>query len=222
MPQPQFVPYNPPALSAPEMLKRAHAFRDDLAARRSVRHFSPRPVPRDLVAAAIATANSAPSGANRQPWTFVAVSDKTVKRQIREAAEVEERENYEGGRMPPEWIEALAPLGTDWHKEFLEEAPWLVVVFAEQHLPVDGGVRKNYYVSESVGIACGFFVAALHHMGLATLTHTPSPMGFLSKVLKRPAHEKPYILFPVGFPAKACTVPDIPKKSAGEVTVWIP
>jgi len=222
MNEPRFVPYRPPEIPAPEMLRRAREFCDHLGSRRSVRHFSPRPVTRELVEAAIATANTAPSGANRQPWTFVAVGDRALKREIREAAEVEERENYEGGRMPPEWIEALAPLGTGWHKEFLEEAPWLVVVFAEQHRPVETGIRKNYYVAESVGIACGFFIAALHHMGLATLTHTPSPMGFLSKALQRPSHEKPYILFPVGFPAADCSVPDIPKKPAEEVTVWIP
>lgn len=222
MSEPRFIPYRPPSFPAEEMLRRARDFRDELASRRSVRHFSPKPVPRDLVEIAIATAHSAPSGANRQPWTFVAVGDATLKREIREAAEAEERENYDGGRMPPDWREALEPLGTDWHKEFLEEAPWLVVVFAELHRPVEGGIRKNYYVSESVGIACGFFIAALHHMGLATLTHTPSPMGFLSKALKRPAHEKPYILFPVGYPAENCAVPDVLKKPAAEVTVWIP
>ncbi|MEK7466446.1 MAG: nitroreductase family protein [Planctomycetota bacterium] len=222
MSDPRFVPYRTPAIPAPEMLRRATEFHDESGTRRSVRHFSQLPVPRELIEIAIATANSAPSGANRQPWTFVAVGNPEVKRQIREAAEVEERENYEGGRMPPDWLEALAPLGTGWHKEFLEEAPWLVVVFAELHKPFEGGIRKNYYVSESVGIACGLFIAAVHHMGLATLTHTPSPMGFLSKTLGRPSHEKPYILFPVGFPAENCTVPDIPKKAAEEVTVWIP
>lgn len=222
MSEPRFVAYDVPTLPPVEALRRGREFCDELASRRSVRHFSPEPVPRELIEIAIATANSAPSGANRQPWTFVAVGNGATKRAIREAAEAEERENYEGGRMPAEWKEALAPLGTDWHKEFLEEAPWLVVVFAEQHRPVEGGIRKNYYVSESVGIACGFFIAALHRMGLATLTHTPSPMGFLSKVLKRPAHEKPYILFPVGYPAPGCTVPDVPKKTAAEVTEWIP
>lgn len=220
--EPRFVPCTVPRVEPAEALRLGRALRDELSLRRSVRHFSAEPVPRELVEVAIATANSAPSGANRQPWTFVAVADRATKRAIREAAEAEERENYEGARMPAEWREALAPLGTDWHKEFLEEAPWLVVVFAEQHRPVEGGIRKNYYVSESVGIACGLFIAALHHMGLATLTHTPSPMGFLSKVLKRPPHEKPYILFPVGYPSKDCAVPDIPKKSAAEVTVWIP
>jgi nitroreductase len=222
MSEPRFVAYDTPRIESLEALRRGRAFRDELSARRSVRHFSPEPVPREFLEIAIATANSAPSGANRQPWTFVAVGDTATKRAIREAAEAEERENYEGGRLPADWREALAPLGTDWHKEFLEEAPWLVAVFAEQHRPVEGGIRKNYYVSESVGIACGFFIAALHHMGLATLTHTPSPMGFLSKALKRPAHEKPYILFPVGYPAEGCTVPDIPKKPAAEVTVWLP
>lgn len=211
-----------PRLDPAGAVRRGREFRDDLARRRSIRHFSADPVPRELVELAIATANSAPSGANRQPWTFVAVSDAATKRAIREAAEAEERENYEGGRMPPDWREALAPLGTGWRKEFLEVAPWLVVVFAEQHRPAGGGIRKNYYVAESVGIACGFLIAALHRMGLATLTHTPSPMGFLSKLLKRPAWEKPYILFPVGYPAPGCTVPDIARKPAAEVTVWVP
>jgi nitroreductase len=218
---PRFVPYLPPAVAPDEAPGRGRGFRDALSTRRSVRHFSDAPVPRELIELAIDAANSAPSGANRQPWTFVAVSNAATKRAIREAAEVEERENYEGGRLPPEWREALEPLGTDWHKEFLEIAPWLVVVFAEQRGPPEQGSRKNYYVSESVGIACGFFIAALHQMGLATLTHTPSPMGFLSRLLQRPPHEKPYILFPVGYPAPGCVVPDIRKKPAAEVTVWV-
>jgi nitroreductase len=219
MSEPPTVPYDAPRIPVEETLRRARAFRDSLLARRSVREFSPDPVPREAIEAAIATANGAPSGANRQPWFFVAVSDPDVKRRIRIAAEVEEKQNYEGGRMPPEWLAALAPLGTDWRKPFLETAPWLVVVFAEQRGP---GGRHNYYVSESVGIACGFFIAALHRMGLATLTHTPSPMGFLSKVLERPPNEKPYILFPVGYPAADCRVPDVPKKSPADVTRWLP
>lgn len=205
------------------MLRRAREFQEEMARRRSVRFFSPDPVPRELIELALRTAASAPSGANRQPWRFVAVSDPEIKRRIRIAAEAEERESYEGGRMPPEWLEALLPLGTDWRKPFLEAVPWIVVVFAERHgTNADGTVRKNYYVSESVGIACGLFIAALHRMGLATLTHTPSPMGFLSSILGRPPNEAPYILFPVGYPAANATVPDIPRKPLEELAVWNP
>lgn len=216
------VPYQIPRLSPAEQVARGQAFHDGLQTRRSVRFFSPEPVPRELIELAIATASSAPSGAHRQPWTFVVVSDPERKRQIREAAEAEEYQSYEGGRMPEEWLEALAPLGTDWRKPYLETVPWIVVVFEQLHsvLP-DGTPRKHYYTKESVGIACGFFIAALHQMGLATLTHTPSPMGFLSKLLGRPANERPYILFPIGYPADDCTVPDLRRKPLAEVSVWL-
>jgi len=200
----------------------ARAFHALMSTRRSVRHFSADPVPRDLVELAIRTASTAPSGANRQPWRFVAVSDPEVKRRIREAAEREERISYEGGRMPPEWLEALEPLGTGWRKPYLETAPWIVVVFEEVHgWKDDGSPRKNYYVKESVGIACGLFIAALHRMGLATLTHTPSPMGFLREILGRPGNERPYILFPVGYPAPDAEVPDIHRKPLEEVAIWV-
>ena len=190
--------------------------------RRSVRHFSPEPVPREVVELAILTASTAPSGAHRQPWKFVLVGDPEVKRQIRIVAEQEEHENYVGGRLPDDWIEALGPLGTDWHKPFLETAPWLVVVFEERYGLGTAGARvKNYYVKESVGIACGFFISTLHRLGLATLTHTPSPMAFLTKVLDRPRNERPFILFPVGYPADDCLVPDIKRKSLGEVMVSV-
>ena len=171
---------------------------------------------------AIRTASTAPSGAHKQPWRFVVVGDPAIKREIRIAAEAEERKSYVGGRMPPAWLEALAPLGTSWEKPYLEIAPWLVVVFEELYevLP-EGSKRKNYYPKESVGIACGLFIAALHHIGLATLTHTPSPMAFLSRVLKRPANEKPYILFPVGYPAPDAEVPDLRRKCLDEVSVWL-
>jgi nitroreductase len=203
------------------MLERARSFYEELDRRRSVREFSPDPVPRELIETAIRAASTAPSGAHRQPWRFVVVGDPAIKRQIRAAAEDEERESYLGGRMPPEWLEALAPLGTSWEKPFLETVPWLVVVFEEMYqLLPDGSKRKNYYPKESVGIACGFFIAALHHMGLATLTHTPSPMGFLSRILDRPANEKPFILFPVGYPAAGSEVPDLHRKSLEEVSVW--
>lgn len=217
-----FSPYRFERLPEDEMLRRARAFQATLSARRSVRQFSADPVPRELIEIAIATASSAPSGAHRQPWKFVAVSDPAVKREIRVAAEAEERESYEGGRMPAEWLEALAPLGTDWRKPYLETAPWLVVVFEETHgIGASGEHIKNYYVKESVGIACGFFIAALHQMGLATLTHTPSPMAFLSRILGRPKNERPYILFPVGYPADDATVPDLRRKGPDEVSVWV-
>ncbi len=221
MTTPRFTPYRPPRLPARDMLARARAFHDEMNARRSVRHFSSDPVPRELVELAIATASTAPSGANRQPWRFVAVSDAAVKREIRVAAEKEERESYDH-RMPDDWLSALAPLGTTWEKPFLEIAPWIVVVFEERHgVNADGSVRKNYYVKESVGIACGLFIAALHRMGLATLTHTPSPMRFLREILKRPENETPYILFPVGYPAAGCEVPDIARKKLDDVAVWV-
>lgn len=223
LPVPRFVPYRRPRLAEDEMRRRAAAFLELMEARRSVRHFAPDPVPRDLVETAIRTASTAPSGAHRQPWRFVAVDDPEIKRAIRAAAEEEERTNYEGGRFPEEWLEALAPLGTGWEKPHLTEAPWLVVVFEELHgHHPDGRKRKNYYVKESVGIACGLFVAALHNMGLATLTHTPSPMRFLGELLGRPANEKAYIVFPVGYPAPDAEVPDLARKTLDEVAVWNP
>ena len=203
--------------------QRAHlaAFAESMRRRRTVRHFSSDPVPDDLVDQAIAVAGSAPSGANQQPWRFVVVRDAGVKRRIREAAEREEREFY-AHRAPEDWLAALAPLGTDAEKPFLEQASCLIVVFRiDFGLDVApmGGERtvKHYYVTESVGIACGFLLAALQTAGLATLTHTPSPMGFLREILGRPKNEKPYLLIPVGYPAEGCVVPDITKKPLGEV-----
>lgn len=217
-----FVPYAPPRLLPGEMRRKAQAFHDALQGRRSVRFFSADPVPKELIELAIQTASSAPSGAHRQPWKFVAVADPALKAKIRVAAEEEEFQSYEGGRMPPEWLEALAPLGTDWRKPYLETVPWIVVVFEELHgIHADGHARKNYYTKESVGIACGFFIAALHQMGLATLTHTPSPMGFLAELLGRPANERPYMLFPIGYPAADCVVPDLKRKPLSEVSVWL-
>jgi len=191
--------------------------------RRSVRYFTDDPVPREMIELAIQTASTSPSGAHRQPWQFVAVNDPEIQREIRLAAEREEYISYEKGRMPEDWIEALRPLGTGWQKPYLEIVPWLVVVFEENYsFAEDGGKRKNYYVRESVGMACGLFIAALHRMGLCTLTHTPSPMGFLSEILGRPKNEKPYILFPVGYPALDCEVPDIRRKSLDEIATWNP
>lgn len=205
------------------MRARAEAFYQELDTRRSIRHFAAEPVPRELIELAIRTASTAPSGAHRQPWMFVAISDPAIKQRIRIAAEHEEYLSYEGGRMPSDWKDALAPLGTDWHKPFLEVAPWLVVVFEQVHgVEPDGCTRKNYYTKESVGIACGLFIAALHHMGLCTLTHTPSPMGFLSQLLGRPSHERPYILFPIGYPAVDTRVPDLHRKELDEIALWNP
>lgn len=215
------VPYLFEALPEEESLARGRDFFAEMDRRRSVRFFSDRPVPREAIELAIRTASTAPSGAHRQPWTFVGISDPEIKREIRAAAEAEEYESYVGGRMPPEWLEALAPIGTSWEKPFLETAPWLVVVFEELfgRLP-DGTKRKNYYPKESVGIACGLFIAALQRMGLSTLTHTPSPMAFLSRILGRGSHEKPFILFPVGYPAADAMVPDLRRKELDEVAIW--
>ncbi|WP_033287858.1 nitroreductase family protein [Amycolatopsis jejuensis] len=214
-----FVPYAPPRLSAEESLARGQDLYRLLDARRSVRWFSPDPVPLEAIETAVRIANTAPSGAHHQPWTFVATADPGVKRAVREAAEIEERKFYRD-RHAPDWHAALARLETDEHKEFLEVAPWLVVAFAQKSTPLpDGSVRKNYYVNESVGIACGMFITALHTMGLATLTHTPNPMGFLNEVFARPATERPYILFPVGYPAPDCEVPDLERKPLGEALV---
>jgi nitroreductase len=223
-----FIPLEFERLAPGEQLRRAADFEARMKQRRTTRHFSSDPVPFALIETAIRIAARAPSGANQQPWSFVVVSNPEIKRQIREAAEAEEKESYER-RMPDEWLQALAPLGTDWHKEFLEIAPYLIVVFRQDYgLKPDpdpavagAGVRerkvKHYYVQESVGIACGFLIAALHWMGLATLTHTPSPMGFLARILQRPPNEKPYLLLPVGYPAPDAEVPDIPKKPLSDV-----
>ena len=217
-----FLPYRPPRLDEIEMRRRAADFYRLMDRRRSVRYFAPDPVPRELVETAIRTASTAPSGAHRQPWRFVVVGDPGIKREIRLAAEAEERKSYEQ-RMPDEWLEALRPLGVDWHKPFLEIVPWIVVVFEELYgFDEAGGKRKNYYVRESVGIACGLFIAALHQMGLATLTHTPSPMGFLRQILGRPKNERPYILFPIGYPAADAEVPDLRRKTLDEVAIWDP
>lgn len=215
------VPLDFRRLPEDEMVVRAEAFYHDLDRRRSIRDFADRPVPRRLIELAIRTASTAPSGAHKQPWTFVAVRDAEVKRRIREAAEEEERTFYEG-RATDEWLRALEPIGTDWRKPFLETAPWLVVLFAQTTgVGPDGEKEKHYYVQESCGIAAGLFIAALHRMGLATLTHTPSPMGFLNEILDRPKRERPFILFPVGYPADDATVPDLERKPLNEVAVWM-
>jgi RNA polymerase sigma factor (sigma-70 family) len=214
------IPYRPPRLSIGEGLARGRALFEELQHRRSCRFFSDEPVPREAIELAIRCASTAPSGANRQPWRFVAVSSPETKRAIREAAEQVEFQFYNGGRTPPEWREAVAPLGTDWRKPYLETVPWLVVVFAEAYgVRPDGSPRKNYHVRESVGIACGLFVVALQRMGLSTLTHTPCPMGFLGRLLDRPPNEKPFMMFPVGYPAADATVPDLVRKSFDEIAL---
>ncbi|MEM8678141.1 MAG: nitroreductase family protein [Planctomycetota bacterium] len=221
MSEPDFIPYQAPVRPPEEMQRRGEELFAEMEARRSVRDFSDRPVDRALIETAIRIASTAPSGAHRQPWRFVAVSDPGKKREIRIAAEAEERESYEH-RMSDEWREALAPFGTTWQKPFLETVPWIVVVFEEIYrLDTEAQKEKNYYVKESVGIACGFFIAALHHMGLATLTHTPSPMGFLGDLLERPKNERAFILFPIGFPADNAEVPNIQRKSLEAVSQWL-
>jgi iodotyrosine deiodinase len=221
------IPVPRTSMSPPEQASAAAQFLDVMGRRRSVRDFSTRPVPRELVVDAIRAAALAPSGANQQPWTFVLIGDDPdVRRRIREAAEAEERESYEH-RMSPEWLEALAPLGTDWRKPHLTDAPWLIVVFEQAYglrTEPDGSTRKvkHYYVRESVGIAVGFLLAALTHAGLATLTHTPSPMAFLAKILGRPENERAYVVIPVGFPATDATVPGIRRKELSEVLVELP
>lgn len=211
------IPYTRERLSRDEMIAAASAFLETIRLRRTVREFSPDPVPDEVITMAIEAAASAPSGANLQPWKFVVVRDPEMKCRIRIAAEKEEHENYHG-RMPEDWLRALAPLQTDWRKEFLEIAPVLIVVFREDYgIDAEGRHLTHYYVGESVGIACGFLLAALNAAGLATLTHTPSPMGFLRDILGRPKNEKPYLLVPVGYPAEGCRVPDIRKKALSEI-----
>lgn len=217
-----FVEYEPERRSAEDMHRRAAQFRDLMDGRRSVRLFSDEPVDASLIELAIETASTAPSGAHKQPWTFVATDDRAIKKAIRDAAEEEERINYLENRMNAEWQEALAPIGTDHHKEFLEIAPWIVVLFEQRYEQRDDGERrKNYYVKESCGIAAGLFIAALHNMGLATLTHTPSPMAFLSKTLGRPGNERPFVMFPVGHPFPGVRVPDLTRKPIDQVMVRI-
>lgn len=216
---PPFVPLDFERLAPAEMLRRARELRAELARRRSVRHFAPDPLPEGPLEECLLTAGSAPSGAHRQPWTFVVVRDPELKRRIREAAEEEERKLYEE-RISDEWRAALAPLGTDANKPFLEIAPALIVVFRRAHELENGEKRANYYTQESVGLACGFLLAALHHAGLATLTHTPSPMGFLSELLERPENERPFLLIPVGYPAAGCEVPNLERKSLAEISLW--
>lgn len=219
----RFVALPPlPARSEEDMLALARDFDADMQRRRTVREFDSRPVPRELIEVCLRTAGSAPSGAHQQPWHFVCVSDPGIKHRIREAAEAEEREFY-AHRAPPEWLSALQPLGTDEHKPFLDTAPWLIAVFLQRFARRPDGTKvKHYYTDESVGIACGFLIAALHRAGLATLTHTPSPMGFLNEILGRPKDlERPFLLLVTGYPAEDVLVPNLVRKPVAEIATFV-
>ena len=222
MSNPNFIPLPKREVSSDEEIAaRARDFSAQMSKRRTVRDFSDRPVPREVIEHCLRAAGSAPNGANLQPWHFVAVSDPAVKQEIRVAAEAEEKEFYEH-RAPNEWLEALAAIGTDARKAFLETAPWLIAIFAQPYrLLPDGRKLKHYYATESVGIATGLLVAAVHQAGLVSLTHTPSPMGFLNKLLDRPAHEKPFLLLVVGHPAGDAKVPDIQRKPLAEISTFL-
>lgn len=212
-----YISYQSENLSEEKVEANAQFFYEKMDVRRSVRSFSDKPVSQSVIENLILTASSAPSGAHKQPWTFVAVQDATVKSQIREAAEKEEYESYHS-RMTDEWLDDLKPLGTDWEKPFLTTAPWLIIMFAQTTSP---DKKKHYYVQESCGIAAGFLISAIHHAGLVTLTHTPSPMNFLKKILNRPDNERPFLLLPVGYPSTECLVPDIHRKTLEEIAVFI-
>jgi nitroreductase len=213
-----FVSYSKEVYPEDTMISKSNDFYRWMEKRRTVRDFSSQPVPRQVIENIIKTASTAPSGAHKQPWTFCVVSDPAIKKQIRAEAEKEEYESYHG-RMPEEWLNDLRPLQTDWRKEFLEMAPYLIIVFKRSYEVKAGGHKhQNYYVTESCGIACGFLLAAIHHAGLVALTHTPSPMNFLSKILGRPENEKPFLLIPLGYPADECWVPDLKRKSLDEIT----
>ncbi|MEN0046868.1 MAG: nitroreductase family protein [Bacteroidota bacterium] len=215
-----FQSYPKQEFSQEETIARSKDFYEYMDQRRSLRQFSDRPVPKEVIEHIIMTASSAPSGAHKQPWTFCVVSDPAVKKEIRKAAEEEEYLSY-NGRMSEEWLKDLEPFDTDWHKPFLEIAPWLIIVFKKSYdLDEEGEKHKNYYVNESVGIASGFLLTAIHQAGLVSLTHTPSPMGFLQKLLKRPINERPFLLIPVGYPAEDAQVPVLERKQAEDVIVY--
>ena len=215
----RLIPYDYLRLPYDEQLRRAREFLGLCSRRRTVRQFSSEPVSVELLETLIRTAGTAPSGANKQPWRFIIVTDKKLKRKIRLAAEREEKQNYER-RMSKEWLDDLTVLGTDWHKEFLEVAPALIAVFSVEYEKEGGLIRKNYYVKESVGLAVGFLIAAIHNAGLVSLTHTPSPMHFLQEILNRPSNERPFVLIPVGYPAENVKVPDIKRKQLEQISVW--
>lgn len=215
-----YISYNKPIISESEMLERAHSFYEKMESRRSVREFSNRPIDQNVIKNIIKTASTAPSGAHKQPWTFCVVANPEIKKQIKIAAEEEEKASYVS-RMSSEWLDDLKPLGTDWQKPFLEIAPYLIIVFRRIYeFGTDGKKKNNYYVQESVGLATGFLLAAIHDAGLVSLTHTPSPMNFISKILNRPKNEKPFLLIPVGYPAEECWVPDLERKDIEDICVF--
>jgi iodotyrosine deiodinase len=216
---PEFIPFIHDTITEEEQLRKVQEFYEACSRRRSIREFTNKPVNKNTLELILRTAGTAPSGANKQPWRFVIVTDSSLKHRIRVAAEREEKESYEH-RMPQEWLDDLKALGTDWHKEFLEIAPALIVVFAVHYEKDEKGQKKNYYVKESVGIACGFLLAAIHNAGLVALTHTPSPMDFLQEILDRPENEKPFLLIPVGYPKEGTMVPNIERKKLDELVVW--
>lgn len=214
-----FIPYQAQQFSTEESLSRSTLFHEYMEQRRSVREFSDKPVSKEVIEQIIMTASSAPSGANKQPWTFCAISNPEMKKAIREAAEKEEHENY-NGRMSEEWLDDLEKFGTNENKPFLEVSPWLIVVFRRIYEEEEGQKKNNYYVTESVGLASGMLLAAIHNAGLVSLTHTPSPLNFLAKVLDRPKNEKPFLLIPVGYPAEDAQVPAITRKTSDDVIVY--
>ena len=214
-----FIPYEGVSYSPEETLKRSQAYYEYMDKRRTVREFSDKPIAKEIIENILLTASSAPSGAHKQPWTFCVISNADLKAKIKIAAEKEEYDSY-NGRMSEEWIAALAPFGTDWHKPFLEIAPYLLIIFKKAYDLKDGVKSKNYYVNESVGIAVGFLLSAIHNAGLVSLTHTPSPMNFLQKILNRPENERAFLLIPVGYPAEEIKVPNIERKAAEEVIVY--
>lgn len=219
--EPRMVPLVHARIPVDETLERGELFFAEMNRRRTTRHFAPDPVPRAAIEWAIRVAGTAPSGAHQQPWTFVAVSDVGLKRQMRDAAEREEHGFY-NGRAPDEWLEALSPLGTDEHKTHLTDAPWIVVLFRQNYgLRADGSKRTHYYAQESCGIAAGLFIAAVHRMGLVTLTHTPNPMAFLGNLFHRPANEKAMLVMPVGYPAAGALVPDLERKPLDAIAAWV-
>ena len=215
-----FIPYEQEDRNEEEVLLRSAEFYEFMNARRSIRHFSEKAIPKKVIDNIIMAASTAPSGANKQPWTFCVVSSKQIKKEVRMLAEVEEKESY-SNRMSEEWLEDLIPLGTDWHKDFIETVPWVIVVMKRVYeRGEENAKQKNYYVNESVGIACGILIAAIHNAGLCTLTHTPSPMDFLTKALGRPENERPFLLLPVGYPTKNAKVPNILRKGLTDVAVY--
>ncbi len=212
-----FIPYTKKTFELNEMLERSSAYYKWLDGRRSLRTFSDKPIDKAVIENIILSASTAPSGAHKQPWIFCAVNNPTIKSQIRKAAEEEEYTNY-NGRMTEDWLKDLEPFATDWHKPFLEIAPWLIIVFKKTYdVEEDGSKQKNYYVNESVGLATGFLLTAIHNAGLVALTHTPSPMNFLQKILDRPENEKPFLLIPVGYPTQDATVPDLTRKPLADI-----